>query len=79
MPTAGPGRRLPVAATGPGQLGRRLVPETVRADPATTSVVPDRAAGRADDDAVPAIVPHPPHGDAVSTRRPVSGSARGYA
>ena len=31
--------------TGPGQLGRRLVPETVRADPDTTSVVPTAPQG----------------------------------
>ncbi len=63
-------------ATGPGQLGRRLVPETVRADPATSSVVPTAPQG------APTTTParnrtSPAAGDAVNTRRPLSGSARG--
>ncbi len=47
-------------ATGPGQLGRRLVPETVRADPATSSVVPTAPQG-APTTTLPAIAPHLRH------------------
>jgi hypothetical protein len=39
------GATMAGAGTGPGQLGRRLVPEAVGADPATSSVVPTAPQG----------------------------------